>query len=59
MKTQAKTPAERSAGTSKTNLETVDIYRKFNDLIIEKLEQGVIPWKQPWHKMGMPADYLT
>tara|TARA_R110002020_G_scaffold292781_2_gene508159 strand:+ start:382 stop:1413 length:1032 start_codon:yes stop_codon:yes gene_type:complete len=36
-----------------------DIYQKFTDLIIEKLEQGVIPWKQPWHDIGMPANYLT
>lgn len=36
-----------------------DIYQKFTDLIIEKLEQGVIPWRKPWHEMGLPANYLT
>lgn len=35
------------------------IYEKFTDLIIEKLEEGVIPWRQPWHELGLPANYLS
>ncbi|MEB2787227.1 ArdC-like ssDNA-binding domain-containing protein [Algoriphagus persicinus] len=75
MKTEAKTSSKTSSQTSakrsrqnafrsersnsqRTNVSS-DIYEKFTDLIIEKLEQGVIPWKQPWHEMGLPANYLT
>jgi len=59
MKTQAKTTEKSRKKTSSSNLEKVDIYQRFNDLIIDKLEQGVIPWKQPWHEMGLPSNYLT
>jgi len=71
MKTEAKTSSKTSAkrkvrndfrnerSNSKSEKGASDIYQKFTDLIIEKLEKGVIPWKQPWHKMGLPANYLT
>ncbi|WP_339880137.1 zincin-like metallopeptidase domain-containing protein [uncultured Algoriphagus sp.] len=71
MKTQAKTSSRTSGkrrgqnavGSKCNNLQKAigssDIYQKFTDLIIEKLEEGVIPWKQPWHEMGLPANYLT
>jgi antirestriction protein ArdC len=29
------------------------------DLIIEKLEQGIIPWKQPWNDYGPAANYIS
>ncbi|TXE13696.1 hypothetical protein [Algoriphagus aquimarinus] len=61
MKTEAKTSSKRSSQTSakrsgrnafpsewsnsKSTNGSSDIYEKFTDLIIEKLEQGVIPWK--------------
>ncbi|WP_425637908.1 ArdC-like ssDNA-binding domain-containing protein [Algoriphagus yeomjeoni] len=72
MKTQtkksAKTSTKRKGGndlarnkwrSTQSPKGSPDIYQKFTDLIIEKLEQGVIPWKQPWHQMGMPSNYLT
>ena len=72
MKTQGKrstseTPERRKnreaysnkAVNSRQAKESSDIYQKFTDLIIEKLEQCVIPWKQPWHEMGLPSNYLT
>jgi len=49
--------SERS-NSQRTNGSS-DIYEKFTDLIIEKLEQGIIPWRQPWSDYGMPANYLT
>ncbi len=66
-KTSAKTSTKRKGGndfgsrsySSQRVNGSSDIYQKFTDLIIEKLEQGVIPWKQPWHEMGMPSNYLT
>ncbi|MBN7816985.1 ArdC family protein [Algoriphagus pacificus] len=36
-----------------------DIYRKFTDLILAKMEEGIIPWRKPWNEMGMPTNYLT
>ncbi|WP_339870247.1 zincin-like metallopeptidase domain-containing protein [uncultured Algoriphagus sp.] len=67
-KTSAKTSTKRKDGndfgrnkgrSTQSPKGSSDIYRKFTDLIIEKLEEGVIPWKQPWHEMGMPSNYLT
>lgn len=36
-----------------------DVYAMINDLIIKKLEEGVIPWKQPWTKAGLPQNIVT
>lgn len=59
-----KTVKKKSAkwGTRSINSRSerqVQIYEKFTDLIIGKLEEGVVPWRQPWHEMGLPANYLT
>ncbi len=36
-----------------------DVYQMITDIILEKLEQGVIPWKQRWSTQGPAANYLT
>jgi len=36
-----------------------DIYQMVTDLILEKLENGIVPWKQNWSEMGAPANYVT
>ena len=36
-----------------------DVYQIITDLIIEKLEQGVIPWKQPWNDYGPAVNYMS
>jgi antirestriction protein ArdC len=38
-----------------------DIYEMINKEIIQLLEQGQIPWKMPWHKMGIhnPVSLIT
>ncbi|SFB50510.1 ArdC family protein [Algoriphagus aquimarinus] len=67
MKTEAKKSAKRrkrnafgsKGNDSQSSKGSTDIYQKFTNLIMEKLEQGVIPWKQPWNDMGLPANYLT
>jgi len=33
-----------------------DVYSIVTDRIIEKLEQGVVPWKQPWQDSGVAAE---
>ncbi len=36
-----------------------DVYSIVNDRIIEHLEKGVIPWRQPWTKAGLPKNLIT
>ena len=36
-----------------------DVYQIVTDRIIEKLEQGIVPWKQPWHDAGLPQNLIT
>jgi len=36
-----------------------DVYQMITDIILDKLEQGVIPWKQRWNTQGSAANYLT
>ncbi len=36
-----------------------DIYQEITNLIIEKLEQGFIPWHRPWSAYGAAASYIT
>jgi antirestriction protein ArdC len=36
-----------------------DVYQIITDLIIEKLESGTIPWKQPWSDYGPACNYLS
>ncbi len=39
--------------------ENKDIYQLITDRIIEKLEQGVIPWKKPWTAGGAPQNLIS
>ncbi|MCH7415445.1 ArdC family protein [Belliella sp. R4-6] len=36
-----------------------DVYQMVTDLIIEKLENGIVPWRQVWEGGEIPANYLT
>ena len=45
--------------TPGTNSGAPDVYQTFNQLILEKLEQRIIPWQRPWNAKGMPSNYLT
>ena len=42
-----------------TKKQSVDIYQIVTDRIIEKMEAGVIPWKQPWLTGQTPLNFLT
>jgi len=37
----------------------IDVYQMVTDLIIEKLEQGKIPWHQSWNTYGLAVNYLS
>jgi antirestriction protein ArdC len=43
----------------KTSPNSNDVYQIITDLIIEKLEQGVIPWRKPWNDYGPAVNYLS
>lgn len=37
----------------------IDVYQMITDLIIEKLESGIIPWRKPWNDYGPAVNYLS
>jgi antirestriction protein ArdC len=37
----------------------IDVYQMVTDRITERLESGVIPWKQPWTEAGLPQNLVT
>ena len=39
--------------------EKKDVYQIITDLVIDRLEKGNIPWKQPWNAFGPASNYLT
>ena len=44
---------------AQSNASRHDVYHIITNLIIEKLEQGVIPWKKSWSAQGPAANYVT
>ena len=36
----------------KTTTEKKDLYGMINNMILEKLKQGIAPWKQTWNDFG-------
>jgi len=43
----------------KTSSKQIDVYQIVTDLIIEKLENGIIPWQKPWTDYGPAMNYVT
>jgi antirestriction protein ArdC len=37
----------------------IDIYEMVTNRIIQKLEEGIIPWKQPWTEAGLPRNLVS
>jgi antirestriction protein ArdC len=35
------------------------IYQKITDLILEKLEQGVVPWQKTWKSAAFPKNFVS
>ncbi len=49
-----------SSNRSHTSIkDPLDLYAMVTSRIIEQLEKGVIPWKQPWDKTGAPRNMVT
>ncbi len=36
-----------------------DVYTLVTNRIIEQLEKGIVPWKQPWTEAGLPQNLIT
>ncbi|GMQ30711.1 ArdC family protein [Algoriphagus confluentis] len=51
--------ARARKGEVDTQWTPTDVYESFTQLILDKLEQGVVPWYQPWNCNGLPSNYLT
>jgi antirestriction protein ArdC len=45
--------------TAMNQPSTKDVFQIVTNLIIEKLEQGFVPWRQPWSKLGPPRNFVT
>jgi len=43
----------------KTSLEKKDVYGMINSMILEKLQQNILPWKQSWNKLGSARNYIS
>lgn len=41
------------------NSKTVDVYEIITQRIIDKLEQGVVPWRKPWTSSGIPKNLIS
>jgi antirestriction protein ArdC len=39
--------------------EKTDVYTIVTNKIVEQLEKGVVPWKQPWTDTGIPQNLIT
>lgn len=45
--------------SNNTALPKVDVYQIVTDRIIALLEQGTIPWQQPWTDAGIPMNLIS
>ncbi len=62
-KNSRKTAKSKFSNARKGEVETKhspsDVYESFTQLILDKLEEGIVPWYQPWTSKGLPSNYLT
>ncbi len=43
----------------KTIKDKTDVYEMINNMILEKLQQGTLPWKKTWNSFGPARNYVT
>lgn len=58
-KTSKRKVSKTPKGVVSSQHSPTDVYENFTKLILDKLEQGIIPWYQPWNSNGLPSNYLT
>jgi antirestriction protein ArdC len=42
-----------------TSSQKIDVYQIVTDQVIQHLEKGTIPWRQPWTEAGAPQNLLS
>ncbi len=47
------------ANSSKPRKERTDIYQLITDTLIQRMEQGFIPWKMPWALSGPAQNFVS
>jgi antirestriction protein ArdC len=52
-------PAKKAAAKAAPTTPRPDVYERMNDLIMERLNGGEIPWKKPWNDYGAPRNYRS
>lgn len=45
--------------TNHQHTNSFDVYSLVTNRIIELLEKGIIPWRQPWNDTGIPKNLIT
>ncbi|MBN9483120.1 MAG: hypothetical protein BGO70_01130 [Bacteroidetes bacterium 43-93] len=50
---------ETSTKTPDNIVTHKDVYTIINEKIIEQLEKGTAPWRNPWHTAGLPKNLIT
>lgn len=53
---EATTPAGAVPGKP---MDRKDVYTIVNERVIEKLENGCVPWRQPWSGCGIPRNIIS
>ena len=49
---------EPQTANTKSNTH-IDVYSNINAKIIEQLEKGTVPWRQPWTEAGLPINIIS
>jgi antirestriction protein ArdC len=44
---------------AKKTKERFDVYQMMTDRVLERMEQGIAPWKMPWQRAGLPRNLTT
>jgi antirestriction protein ArdC len=50
---------ENQTTTARKNDAPKDVYQIINDKIIEQLNLGTVPWRQPWSSGGLPQNIIS
>ncbi|HMJ04530.1 MAG TPA: ArdC family protein, partial [Conexibacter sp.] len=57
---KAKTTKRRGRKAPEKGSEKFDLYQYVTDQIIARLDEGVVPWRQPWATSGrLPANLVS
>jgi antirestriction protein ArdC len=55
----ARPTARAEAGADQKERATMDVYSVITERIIEKLQNGKVPWHKPWRSIGAPRNLVS